>query len=554
MNEPRTEATNPEHRAQLEHTRLVPTGLDSTRDAYQGQMEERKGKSRAGELHNAPTLLLSLPDELILDIAFYVRDATFGSAAQPQHYPWDVSMTVCRRLRNIITSSLSLHTRLSNVAHSTDYLERSLARSNPLPMDLFILDPSQYEGDGMHRWMNILQSHGRRIRVLSCRIVNRDGNGIASWLPHLSHLRSFSFHYDVDKATRRVTRLARTMELSALLVALTAGGVPKVDHLASLAMDGLLPPCGIETHTTYQKIMVLSLSNIYFDINDLESFKAISLAASGLEKLAIRRVNLKIFANESSLPVLDASSFRLPTTLRVLEYSGSKRAEFFLLQRIIPLDSARLVLTWHDPTKKSALCIRTVLWHWMGPEHLAKEAALRVTNKVAGDRLQYATRLRLWSTCKKKDADRLPDIEYNGRIHKTDPFEDMMAGPSYESLRRLSLCVDETSYSLLQNWKYGLDSWTPSLRHLSILLHPVSEPRLSNEVFYFCEWLRHRRAVTRRALHALTISREMVNALDRLAPSRLQDFGSLRTGEQSAPEDVPSWRDAVSKIHIVSIR
>ncbi|VDC02907.1 unnamed protein product [Peniophora sp. CBMAI 1063] len=557
------ESTNLSPWARPESAILALMGPGDTPEAYQERVKDDMGQldisvQRSRQLHNAHSPLLSLPDELLLDIIRRVRDATLESATYPRAHPWNVSVTLCRRLWGIVTGFPSLHTRLSNVGHSTEFIKRSLVRSYPLAADIHINVPSQYREDELSQWTRLLRSHGHRIEAFSLRVPDCDpfgitATGIANWPDHLTSLKSLQLHVDRNKVQNDHRLIYLKHLLSVLILA------SRASCLASLQIDGLLPrprAGGIVARAVYRRLVVLYLSDIQFDFEDLADFVAILSAASTLERLVVHQANLKAFMGSPLHPFTDSRQLPLPDTLRVLEYSGSKEAEFILLEHLVPSNpDTRLVLTCTDPSKHSAAHISTALKRWMSARRsTVVEAALRIANKVPDGRIQYLTRLSLWSSHEAADTGHPPDVEYNGRLRHAESFEDMMTGPSYEHLQRLRLQVDKTAYSLLQVWKYGLDSWAPRLRDLDIRLHPTSEPRLSSEVFYFCEWLRYLN-VNGKALHSLTVSSEVADALDRLEKSRLQSSDALSKGESHSDASAGplSWREAVHNVFVTNV-
>ncbi|VDC01766.1 unnamed protein product [Peniophora sp. CBMAI 1063] len=572
------DAGNSNPQVQLGNTRLMPTDRGDTRSASQGRLEDieqlgRRLQRAVGldDAHSSP--LLSLPDELIVKIIRRVRESnviiersTQSRLSRP--VPWNVTVTVCRRLRQIVAGSPSLHTHLSNVLHSTYYLDLSIVRSDPLPLNLYISEPSQYGMDEMRQWTNgVLKVHGHRIESITFQTSRSNLSGVPDWLNHTPCLRSLSLHYDVDHNSSGTINATAESILSAIFAALTTSTKPKVEHVASLCINGPLPPYGVSAGVVYHNLTDLSLRNVIFSFISDPGLSIILSLTTRLERLTLHNVcPVDISMNPSFMLVSPHPPLALPSTLRVLDYSGSKHPEFVLLEAFIPNTSTRLIITCTDEMRRSVVRIRRVLELWMGPGRLTKAATLHITNNGVNNHVSYAqVKLSLWSACD-EDMTCPPDIEYNFDRMEIGGnslmfLPDMMNGPSYEGLQRLHAKVDDTTYSLLQSWRVGHHLQTPHLRDLSLLPNLASEPHFSLDVWFFRRWL-HSRYATGNLLHTLTISSEMADALDGLGESRPQPSCSApvimrrEDFDEPPPETLgesPSWRDTVSEVVVVNL-
>lgn len=139
---------------------------------------------RARRLYNADANLLSLPDELLTEILLYVRDAVPERASRDgfsvSESVWFNSVMVCRRLRQAILNSVSLHTRLSTCTRSLENVRCGFVLSKALPICLHVRSPSKYQA-----LYDDVQLHGHRIRSLSLILGRGCSTVVSAWI-HLT--------------------------------------------------------------------------------------------------------------------------------------------------------------------------------------------------------------------------------------------------------------------------------------------------------------------------------------------------------------------------------
>ncbi|KZV68592.1 hypothetical protein PENSPDRAFT_754036 [Peniophora sp. CONT] len=186
---------------QVVRTRLTARQASETLSNHRQRMEDdvehlQRALVLAMELRNSSAPILTLPDEVILQIFLAVRDLFYPLPRHVEKLPsssWLVVAAVCRRLRRVAMASPGLHTCVSSRILSKRLVMRELDLSYPLDINLDVGAP--HDNIASVTILNYFRLHGHRIRSCSMQVdTNSVESFIAShnrnWLPYARNIES----------------------------------------------------------------------------------------------------------------------------------------------------------------------------------------------------------------------------------------------------------------------------------------------------------------------------------------------------------------------------
>ncbi|VDB87443.1 unnamed protein product [Peniophora sp. CBMAI 1063] len=424
--------------------------LDSYRAKLLQEIERLQGSlALALDLYNSKAPLLSLPDELLVEIFLYVRDSAplVESEFDLQNLPtpWYTSVTVCRRLRRVVLSSAALHTRLSTLTHSYASIKRGFLLSKSLPVTLEVHYPSRNT-----RLFDLLVRHGHRVHTLHVRGSPDCSKVLSDWLSRLPSLRSLHL-------------FRRTLPPDFLFLLEDPLSAPSKlsPHLSIFKLNGvgMVPVSG---YKILCNVTELSISNTMLSILIL------SQHAKSLSKLSMTNVRC--------VPGVIDETITLPSSLQVLECTGVRAEHFDLLSFVTPSAHIRLKLSCTAPPKYSyearGKC-ETILTRWTNETLAPSAAELRVSDNTIALDVHLSFHRHFDDTETARGA---ADIEYHFYADEHDTLLHniipCLPSPSYERLVSLTLSAEMDTYSnLVEHWlkTHSISRHPmPCLRHLCI--------------------------------------------------------------------------------------
>ncbi|KZV68591.1 hypothetical protein PENSPDRAFT_754035 [Peniophora sp. CONT] len=515
---------------QLARTRLAKRQAQESPETYRARMKRdayylRRALALASELHNDEAPILSLPDELIVEIFLYVRDAgpsvesEFNLKALPPS--WFESVTVCRRFRRIVVNSASLHTRLSTLTHSADNIERGLSLSKNLPVTLEVHRPSQ-----RGRLYRLIRLHGGRIRKIYLRCSAECSKALPAWVSRLRHVRSIHIlmgvppEWTVDfPEMRRVSPCLSTLHIS-------GADIPD--------SDGFL----------FRNVTELHLIDV-----GLEGLPFLQ-GVHKLEKLVL--TNITMYRTQ----VGEWSTMELPGSLRLLEYTGATSRHFRLLDLLSPSPAVRLKLVCTAPPNEQLYgrC-KAILATWLNGALVPEAAAIRVhSNTIVLD-----VRMDLWRCVDDVDANRDPDVQYHFYVDY-HPFTRHLLPYAEHCQKLLAFTLEtdmESHCTLFGDWTHAeLNRFEmPHLRHLTIRLPRSSsdwDEDMCDNMFLLYRWLHARHGLHQGPLETLDIPAHAATILDEIPFTVDVCYIPDNRGLESVVIDKTwsTWRDMVQHVNI----
>ncbi|KZV68582.1 hypothetical protein PENSPDRAFT_653079 [Peniophora sp. CONT] len=476
---------------QLASTRLAARKPGESPSTHQAQLSEdirhlERVLLQAKELYNSDSPISSLPDEILTDIFSRMRDdAAEKALVADEQLPsptWDESATICRRFRRIITQCPSLHTRLSTATHSATYIGHALARSESMPIELDILQPSRNAEEAGCLY-DLLRQHGPQVDVLSLKFTENCVPLICSWLQSLSHMEKLSLepiaYVQGDEVTFvgdegldiRLGPRFQPVRLSTLILSQVNFVVAHYNNLCS-------------------NLTTLSLKNLtvadgprsqYLDI------LRVLRSANCLVTLAIHYVDLY---QSSSTPI------PLPGRLQDLEYFVEDQDHLDLLSRIVPAASVHLKLAQEDTSWQHADFCQIPSVKWMAAVGPPVHASLQIMKRKQPSFGDLRAQLDLWGAC--NDAKRqacLPDLSLRRSLDTDTNVDNLLLNHQnldYSHLQTLEIRAI-MRYDLFPHLSTGLDEMKlPSLRTLIVNYAPAQPENQHDrgKIYYLYVFLR----------------------------------------------------------------
>ncbi|KZV66751.1 hypothetical protein PENSPDRAFT_654619 [Peniophora sp. CONT] len=274
----------------LAQTRFFPRPAGTTRDAHRRYLDAEIHSLEsilydAKELRNMQSTLVSMPEEVLLEIMMLVRDAprTIRRSPQPSQPRWThldtcsqcgtyclwTSITgVCRRFSAVARCPL-LYTRPDDTTLPPTLVLRTLTRSASIPLDLYLTSEDRSYSRKAKPPLESVIRQCKRIRSLTA--TDAIGTGPLVLTPPFRDLSIFT----------NMTHLALLQgshgEPDPAFLGLDRPSEPLLDwqpppHLESLHLD--LAPFPWD-NPIYNNLTELTLSNLYCDYHNAPSLTAI---------------------------------------------------------------------------------------------------------------------------------------------------------------------------------------------------------------------------------------------------------------------------------------
>ncbi|VDB87416.1 unnamed protein product [Peniophora sp. CBMAI 1063] len=425
----------------------------------------------AKELRNCSAPILTLPDEIILEIFSTLRDLFFPVTQQRPNKSasgsWLVVSAVCHRFRRIATTSPGLYSRISTRILPGKRVLAMMKASRPLDLDLDVGLPRDSEDVDMIR--KYLLTHGPRVRTFSMQINNEWARSMTAWIRSIPRVTTLLMSNKTEEGYPSGAGSIVTFGPSITQL---------MPRLTCLHVDGVYLDF---TSHIFLNLTELSLSHVKI-LNALVSIDASDLHTllgrmKRLEKLALSSIRVGT-SIDADIP--------LPASLRYLEYTTP--SSLLVFSRFIPspVVHVRVVQTGTPTYAKSSSNLKhslKILASWLGSNSPATVVALTIRyNTVAAEAC-----VAYWRNSSDHAAGAEPDFKLVRYVDENFGMSKLLLGHLYDRVTHIYIDAD-WDYPLLdgkRQWLHELGP-LPNLRSLHITgprtsLEPLNLVRVASQ-------------------------------------------------------------------------
>ncbi|KZV63775.1 hypothetical protein PENSPDRAFT_757707 [Peniophora sp. CONT] len=423
----------------------------------------------AKELRNTSAPILTLPDEVLLQICTALRDSynpkVMNTSGDYLLGPaWTICSTICRRFRRVAHNSPTLYTRLDARILPWMLMEQGMTLSRSLDLNVDIPDLQRsYEANAV---LFALKQHGHRIsdfffETSDSSYTSRMMPRILDRIPNVKALA-------ISWAERTTTHGP------ALLIDFGSAPPPFLSQLTRLSLSYIAIRFSLSVMANLTEVRLERvLLNGGGPRSCLETYLG---CMTGLQKLVFEDVIMR--------PPFALTSVDLPNSLRYLEYITPM--SFDILRRLTPSPSVRVKLVQtttpaDSRSEDNELALSQILDSWLGTEGRTATVslAIRYTTSALEARVGY------WNAFDSRAKGLAPDFELVRYIDEDFNIDHLFLGSIYDHVTEISFDVD-WDYPLFRSESGWLHSVGPLLKLRTLLF---TGPRMSRSVhFHLMKW------------------------------------------------------------------